>query len=122
VEQKVRSGLTTKFPHSIKPDYTKLWCGVSGGPVPEELEYQSTKLQIFQELDRQLGFQTPIPPDVLSDKLTILTPLTDGEQEEEREETLYTIPFVPNLDMETSSPTKQTLTKRKQQEKEAKGK
>jgi hypothetical protein len=94
----------------------------SGGPTPEELEYQPTKFQIFQELDRQLGFETPIPPEVLSDKSTILTPLTDGEQEEEREVTLYTIPFVSNLDMEGGTPVKQTLTKRKQQERTTKGK
>jgi hypothetical protein len=50
----------------------------------------------------------------LSDDPTILTPLTDAENEEEREVTLYTIPFVSNLDMEGNIPTKQTWTKRKQ--------
>jgi hypothetical protein len=43
-------------------------------------------------------------------------------KEEEREASLYTIPFVPNLDMEGGTPIKQTPTKRKQQERITKGK
>jgi hypothetical protein len=53
--------------------------------------------------------------------LTIFTPLTDANKDEEREVTLYTIPFVSNLDMEGGTLVKQTLTKRKQQEKITKG-
>jgi hypothetical protein len=59
---------------------------------------------------------------VLSDKSTILTPLTDAKKEEEREVALYTIPFVPNLDMEGGTPIKKTPVKRKQQERATKGK
>jgi len=44
------------------------WCGISGLPTPIELVYQPTKLQIFQELDRQLGHETQIPLAVISDK------------------------------------------------------
>jgi hypothetical protein len=40
--------------------------------------------------------------------------LTNGEQEEEREENLYTAPFVQNLDIAASPQEKQTLTMKKQ--------
>jgi hypothetical protein len=64
-----------------------------------------------------LGFETLIPPEVLSDNQNILTPLIDGEKEEEREATLYTVPFVSNLDKEGGTPTKKTLTKKRQHKK-----
>jgi hypothetical protein len=69
-----------------------------------------------------LGFQTQIPPEVLRDNQSILTPLIDGEKEEEREVTLYTISFVVDLDKEEGMPTKQTPTKKIQQERMSKGK
>jgi hypothetical protein len=48
--------------------------------------------------------------------------LTNGQKKEEREVTLYTVPFVVDLDKEGGTPTKQTLTKKRQWEKASKGK
>jgi hypothetical protein len=81
---------------------------------PEELVYQPMKLQIFQELDRQLGFQTPIPLDILSTTSSIITPLIDGEQEEEMEAVLYTDPFVQNLDDEVKPSSEADLDQKKE--------
>jgi hypothetical protein len=81
VKQNICQALPPNAHIQLGLDYTKLWCGINGGSPLEELAYQSTKFQIFQEMDRQLGFQTTIPPDVLSTESTIITPLTDGEQE-----------------------------------------
>jgi hypothetical protein len=122
VKQQLCQALPPSAHIQLSLDHTKLWCGINGGPPPKELAYQPTKLQIFQELDRQLGFQTPIPPDVLSTKSTIITPLTDGEQEEEREPALYIEPFVRNFEEEASPPAKQTPIKRKKEEKMIEGK
>jgi hypothetical protein len=60
--------------------------------------------------------------DIISDSSTILTPLTKGEQKEEREATLYTTPFAKNLDNAVHSPTKQTPTKKKYHENVLRGK
>jgi hypothetical protein len=69
-----------------------------------------------------LGFQTQIPPEVLSDNQSILTPLTDGEQEEEREVTMYTVLFVADLDKEEGMPTKTNIDQEKTTGKTSKGK
>jgi hypothetical protein len=73
-------------------------------------------------LDIQLGFQTTIPLDLLSIESTILTPLTNGEQKEERETMIYTKPFVHNLDGKVSPQMKKTPTKREKKEKIIKSK
>jgi hypothetical protein len=69
-----------------------------------------------------MGFETLIPLEVLSNNQNILTPLTDVEKEEEREVALYTVPFVSNLDKEGGIPVKKTPTKKRQHEKEVRGK
>jgi hypothetical protein len=47
VEKKVRRELPPSAHIQLSLDTTTLWCGVIGGPTPEELEYQPTKYQIF---------------------------------------------------------------------------
>jgi hypothetical protein len=75
-------------------DCTKLWCGVESAPEPKELHYQPTMEEIFTELERQINQELEIPPEAQQTGVPLVLPLTDGEQEEEREATLYTIPFV----------------------------
>jgi hypothetical protein len=54
--------------------------------------------------------------------LTLITPLTNVEHEEEREATLYTILFIKDLGMEKCTHAKKTHVKRKQYETTSKGK
>jgi hypothetical protein len=60
---KILMGITTKNAHiNLVSTPLQVWCGINDGPTPTELEYQPTKLQNFQELDRQFGYEMEIPP------------------------------------------------------------
>jgi hypothetical protein len=106
----------------LELDCTKLWCGVESAPEPKELHYQPTVEEIFKELERQTGEDLEIPPEIIQLGLSMVLPLTDVEQEEEREAELYTIPFVEDLETPTMTLPRTSPTKRKLAEKRDKGK
>jgi hypothetical protein len=114
--------LPTPFHIQLDLDCTKLWCRVESAPKPKELHYQPTTEEIFIEMERQINQELEIPPEAQQTGVPLVLPLTDGEQEEEREATLYTIPFIEDLQALIVVPTNPSPGKRKKPTKKNKGK
>jgi hypothetical protein len=98
-----------------------LWCGFSSAPEPKELHYQPKAEEIFIELERKINQNLKLPPEAQQTRVPIVLALTDEEQEEEREETLYAIPFFKYLQSLTVVPSNPSPGKRKQLTKKNKG-
>jgi hypothetical protein len=122
VKQAIHRALPSPFHFQLDLDCTKLWCGVTSAPEPKELHYQPTVEEIFTELERQINQNLEIPPEAQQTGMPIIFPLTDGEQEEEREVSLYTVPFFEDLQALTIVPPNPSPGKRKQLNKKNKGK
>lgn len=69
--------------------------------------------QIFVEVSRRSNTLTPFPPLALATITDIITPLKNGEVDEEQEVMAYTIPFVVQAYSTSKSPKKKS-TRRKQ--------
>jgi hypothetical protein len=88
----------------------------------KKLHYQPIVEEIFAELERQINQNLEIPPEAQKTRMPLLLPLTDGEQEEEREVSLYTVSFVEDLQALEIIPPNPSPGKRKQLNKKNKGK
>jgi hypothetical protein len=78
--------------------------------------------EIFTELERQINQNVEIPLEAHRTWMPLIFPLTNGEQEEEREATLYTFMFVEDLQALEFVPLNPSPGKRKQLNKKNKGK
>jgi len=89
VPQPVRRSLPDSVQVDLQLDHTRIWSGTDSAPEAVDLDYSPTVVAIYAELSRQLGQAMQPPEAALLETKRISEPLTEAEQEEAREMSMY---------------------------------
>ena len=89
VAQPVRRSLPDSVQVDLQLDHTRIWSGVEGVAEAADLDYNPTIIAIYAELSRQVGQVMQPPAVAFSRAERVSEPLTEAEQEEEWETSMY---------------------------------